>query len=269
LDGYERGLIARARRQLAAFLLSRRHGIGDQRPRDRTKPLAISARDMTRMLLAEIAGKDLYAAELPLLREMVNLLVDLQRRGGDRVEELLAVGLRAQPWTGVLDDQPRRHPFARPGGPSADLAWACALLADRGLPPTERPAQVRTWNLSSLWRVPVEGQTVWLKVVPHFFAHEGGLLALMAGTRVPTVLGHEGTRLARARAPLGDHRRRRPDGGRNFRGGSRNARGLRARPSRQVRRIGRLRPAGLVGPRRLPSWQFSRRWAGSDIAGLG
>jgi hypothetical protein len=54
---------------------------------------------------------------------------------------------------------------------------------------------MRTWNLSSLWRMPVEGKTVWLKVVPHFFAHEGALLALMAGARVPTVLGHDGGRM--------------------------------------------------------------------------
>jgi hypothetical protein len=54
---------------------------------------------------------------------------------------------------------------------------------------------VRTWNLSSLWRVPVEGQTVWLKVVPYFFAHEGALLALMAGACVPTVLSHDGGRM--------------------------------------------------------------------------
>jgi hypothetical protein len=43
-------------------------------------------------------------------------------------------------------------------------------LAERGLRPTTPPTQVRTWNLSSLWRKPVEGQTVWLKVVPPFFA---------------------------------------------------------------------------------------------------
>jgi Ser/Thr protein kinase RdoA (MazF antagonist) len=43
--------------------------------------------------------------------------------------------------------------------------------------------------------MPVEGQTVWLKVVPHFFAHEGALLALMAGARVPTVLGHDSGRM--------------------------------------------------------------------------
>jgi hypothetical protein len=68
-------------------------------------------------------------------------------------------------------------------------------LAKRGLRPTAPPTQVRTWNLSSLWRVPVEGQTVWLKVVPHFFAHEGALLALMAGARVPAVLGHDSRRI--------------------------------------------------------------------------
>ena len=49
--------------------------------------------DGGRMLLAEIAGEDLYAAELPLLLEMVNRLVELQRLWGDRVEELLALGL--------------------------------------------------------------------------------------------------------------------------------------------------------------------------------
>ena len=44
-------------------------------------------------MLAEIAGTDLYAAQLPQLEEMVSLLVDLQRVCGDRVEELLALGL--------------------------------------------------------------------------------------------------------------------------------------------------------------------------------
>jgi hypothetical protein len=55
--------------------------------------------------------------------------------------------------------------------------------------------QVRTWNLSSLWRLPVDGRSVWLKVVPQFFAHEGSLLALMNGAPVPTVLGHDGGRM--------------------------------------------------------------------------
>jgi hypothetical protein len=68
-------------------------------------------------------------------------------------------------------------------------------LAARGLQATAPPTQIRTWNLSSLWRVPVEGRAVWLKVVPQFFAHEGALLALMAGAQVPVLLGHDGGRM--------------------------------------------------------------------------
>jgi hypothetical protein len=54
---------------------------------------AVLGHDGGRMLLAEIAGKDLYAAEPPRLNEMVNLLVELQCSWGGRVEELLALGL--------------------------------------------------------------------------------------------------------------------------------------------------------------------------------
>ncbi len=123
---------------------------------------------------------------------------ELEHPHGGRVTYLAEVAepvRAAQRWTGVLDDHGRRHAYARPSGPAADLAWARALLAERGLRPTTPPTQVRTWNLSSLWRVPVEGQTVWLKVVPHFFAHEGALLAHMAGAQMPVLLGHDGGRM--------------------------------------------------------------------------
>jgi Phosphotransferase enzyme family len=140
------------------------------------------------------SARDCHGVDVTILR-----LLDAERDQphGGRVTYLAEVAepVRAQPWTGVLDDHPRRQAFARPGGPAADLAWARARLAERGLCPTTPPTQVRTWNLSSLWRVPVEGQTIWLKVVPRFFAHEGALLALMSGARVPTVLGHEGGRM--------------------------------------------------------------------------
>jgi hypothetical protein len=140
------------------------------------------------------AARDVYGVDVIVLRL---LDAELDQPHGGRVTYLAEVAepVRAQRWTGVLDDQPRRHAFARPGGPAADLAWARALLAERGLRPTAPPTQVRTWNLSSLWRVPVEGQTAWLKVVPHFFAHEGALLTVMAGARVPTVFGHDGGRM--------------------------------------------------------------------------
>jgi hypothetical protein len=140
------------------------------------------------------AARDHHGVGVTILRL---LEAELEQPHGGRVTYLAEVAepVRAQPWIGVLDDHPRRQAFARPGGPAADLAWASAILAKRGLRATAPPTQVRTWNLSSLWRVPVEGETVWLKVVPHFFAHEGALLACMAGARVPAVLGHEGGRI--------------------------------------------------------------------------
>jgi hypothetical protein len=141
------------------------------------------------------AVRDHHGIDVIVLRL---LDTELEQPHGGRVTYLAEVAApvpAAQRWTGLLDDHPRRHAFARPSGPAADLAWARARLAERGLRPTAPPTQVRTWNLSSLWRIPVEGQTVWLKVVPHFFAHEGPLLALMAGAQVPVLFGHDGGRM--------------------------------------------------------------------------
>src|SRR5690606_21522321 len=78
-------------------------------------------------------------------------------------------------WDEPYADDPRRLPYARPGGPAADLAWADEVLAALGRPRTSAPEQVRTWNLSSLWRLPTATGAVWLKVVPPFFAHEGAV----------------------------------------------------------------------------------------------
>ncbi len=103
---------------------------------------------------------------------------------------------RLRPWAGALPDHPLRHAYARPGGPGADLAWADAVLRAQGLAAGGPPQQIRTWNLSSLWRLPTTGGgTAWLKVVPPFFAHEGQVLALLAGHRVPRLLGRDGARL--------------------------------------------------------------------------
>jgi hypothetical protein len=107
----------------------------------------------------------------------------------------------AEGWDGTLDDHPLLMTWARPGGPAADLAWAESRLAERGLRRIGPAQQVRTWNLSSLWRLPVEGQTVWLKVVPPFFIHEGRILERLQGERVPTLLAHDGPRLLLAEIP--------------------------------------------------------------------
>jgi hypothetical protein len=105
------------------------------------------------------------------------------------------------PWSGVLDDHPLRLAYAKPGGPAADLTWAEGVLAAHGQMRVGPPVQVRTWNLSSLWRIPVEAGSVWLKVVPPFFSHEGAILTAMAGGPVPRLLGHDGGRILMPEIP--------------------------------------------------------------------
>ena len=141
------------------------------------------------------AVRDHHGIDVIVLRL---LDAELEQPHGGRVTYLAEVAEpvpAAERWSGVLDDHPRRHAFARPSGPAADLAWANAQLAEHGLRATAPPTQVRTWNLSSLWRIPVDGQVVWLKVVPHFFAHEAALLAALAGAQVPVLLAHDGGRM--------------------------------------------------------------------------
>jgi Phosphotransferase enzyme family len=125
------------------------------------------------------------------------LAADRDRPPGGEVTYLaqVEVPVPASPWDGALDDQPLRLPYARPSGPDADLVWARDVLARRGRALLGRPVQVRTWNLSSVWRLPVDGGAAWLKAVPPFFAHEGELLARLAGMRVPTLLAHDGGRM--------------------------------------------------------------------------
>jgi Phosphotransferase enzyme family len=90
----------------------------------------------------------------------------------------------------VLDDHPLRMPWARPGGPAADLAWASGLV-DRPAP----AVQHRTWNLSAIWSIPARGGRVWLKCVPGFFGHEGAVLDLLACSRTPQLIRAAGHRI--------------------------------------------------------------------------
>jgi hypothetical protein len=98
-------------------------------------------------------------------------------------------------WNGILHDDPLRRPYARPGGPAGDLAWADGILTGRGRVCAGPAEQIRTWNLSSLWRLPTDEGGAWLKVVPPFFAHEGDLLERLAGEAVPHLLGHDDERM--------------------------------------------------------------------------
>ena len=88
---------------------------------------------------------------------------------------------RLRPFRGEsawLLDHPLRMPWARPGGPEEDLEWAASHVRITG-----SPRQVRSWNLSSIWRIPTEEGACWLKCVPPFFAHESTVLeSLNAGS---------------------------------------------------------------------------------------
>ncbi len=112
--------------------------------------------------------------------------------------------LPLQEWGGRLDSHPLRLPYAQPGGPARDLAWAAAALAERGFRQVADPEQVRTWNLSSLWRIPVVGESLWLKCVPPFFAHEGAILARLQGGPVPELVAQERGRVLMREVPGAD-----------------------------------------------------------------
>lgn len=93
-----------------------------------------------------------------------------------------------RPWTAPLPDDPLRARWARPGGPATDLAWADEQLSAAGRS-RQRPAvQMKTWNLSSIWRLPTRDGDVWLKAVPPFFAHEGAVIHALAAPTLPPLI---------------------------------------------------------------------------------
>jgi hypothetical protein len=98
-------------------------------------------------------------------------------------------------WSGQLDEQPLRLPYACPGGPDRELAWAQRQLAQQELGDVIEQIQIRTWNLSSIWKLKTNSETYWLKSIPPFFAHEGRVLKLFAGESVPRVVAYDTKRM--------------------------------------------------------------------------
>lgn len=96
-----------------------------------------------------------------------------------------------RPWTSPLPDDPLRARWARPGGPARDLAWADGQLMAVGRARTGPSVQMKTWNLSSIWRLPTSDGDVWLKAVPPFFAHEGAVIHALAAPTLPPVIAFD------------------------------------------------------------------------------
>ncbi|MFD7783287.1 phosphotransferase [Streptomyces nojiriensis] len=96
----------------------------------------------------------------------------------------------------LLGPAERRAGWATAAGLREALAWAEETLDEAGRPAVGRPEQVRTWNLSGLFRFrTADGGEAWLKTVnPSFNAPEGRVIALLGSadpTLVPTVLGSD------------------------------------------------------------------------------
>ena len=73
--------------------------------------------------------------------------------------------------------------------PAATTPWSAALPDD---PLRARPAvQMKTWNLSSIWRLPTAHGDVWLKAVPPFFAHEGAVIHALAAPTLPPLIAFD------------------------------------------------------------------------------
>ena len=107
-----------------------------------------------------------------------------------------------EPWAAdVLADEPLRAPWARPGGPTALLGWADEQLGGRGIERTGPPEQMRSWNLSGIWRLPTTVGRVWFKAVPEFFAHEGDVIDWIGSPPAPRLVGHARGRALMLEAP--------------------------------------------------------------------
>ncbi|MEU0882128.1 phosphotransferase [Lentzea sp. NPDC005914] len=92
-----------------------------------------------------------------------------------------------------------RQPYARPGGPAELVAWA-----DTQIERTGPAVQVRTWNLSTVHRLPTATGPVWLKAIPSFFADEGAVIRMVAAhdpTLVPEVIASAPQRVLLGDAP--------------------------------------------------------------------
>lgn len=92
-----------------------------------------------------------------------------------------------------------RLPYARMGGPAELIAWA-----DTQVERTGPAVQVRTWNLSTVHRLPTTNGPVWLKAIPPFFTDEGAVIKLVGAhdpTLVPEVIASAPQRVLLGDAP--------------------------------------------------------------------
>lgn len=150
-------------------------------------------------------AREALGVEVRVLR-LLDMPSDASRPAGGPVTYLAEVeppvDLQLGDWPGnPLLPHPHRLPYAEPGGHQFDLDWAVDALAVKGIAVTAQPVQVRTWNLSSIWRLTTSTGLVWLKVTPPFCASEAAVMPLLDQRVVPTVLGASPHRVLLADVP--------------------------------------------------------------------
>jgi hypothetical protein len=144
------------------------------------------------------AARERFTAEVVVLR-MLDVESDTYNGGNvTYLAELIGAPHRDLPLTptaaSVNEEEPLRAAWARPGGVTATIAWADDALAAIGRPRVGPVEQIKTWNLSSVLRLPTAEGDVWCKSVPPFLVHEGGIIALVGAddtTLVPPLLASE------------------------------------------------------------------------------
>ncbi len=97
-------------------------------------------------------------------------------------------------WDRILAPHPLRTAWAEPGGPAELLDWAARLL---GKPLTARPVQVKSWNLSCVYKLPMATGPVWVKATSPFMRSDADVIRHVArydATIAPTVLATDPAR---------------------------------------------------------------------------
>ena len=108
------------------------------------------------------------------------------RRGGRRTSARSSqpTARSLEPWPGdPLAEHPPAPDVGPPGRPGRRPRLGRRHPRRRRDARRGRGRQVRAWNLSSLWQLPIDGGVAWLKVVPPFFAHEGAVIGRSASAR--------------------------------------------------------------------------------------
>jgi hypothetical protein len=172
----------------------------------RTEPFPISAPDWNHVEPVNEALEQLLGVPTTVLRLVSVRGGESQPVGGGLVTyHVEAHGepdrTKLHPATEPAPEADFRLPYARLGGPAELVAWA-----DSHVERTGRAIQVRTWNLSTVHRLPTADGPVWLKAIPPFFADEGTVIKMVAAhdpTLVPEVIASAPQRVLLGDAPGG------------------------------------------------------------------